>query len=151
MKKTSILILIFLIYPYISYSACNVVNGKKYGNCSHVTININNSNPPESFIVSGYKTISGITKDIHILPGGSVYKSGISKGNIIIEKDGRLTISGIANSITNNGGVLIVTGIVDSIFAKDGITRISGVVKLLYGEGEIQLEPGSVVNGKEYK
>ena len=147
MKKTSILILIFLIYPYIAYSACNIVNGKKYGNCNHVTVTINKSNP-ESLIISSYKNISGITKDIQILSGGDAHVSGISGGNIIIEKGGRLTFSGSANSITNNGGVLIHTGVANSIFVKSGITKISGVVTLLYGEGEVQIESGSVVNGK---
>ena len=142
MKK--LLLLIFLI-PNLSYSACNVVNGKKYGDCNNVTINKSN---PESLTISSYETISGITKYIKILNGGNLNLSGISNGNIIIEKGGSLTISGMANSISNNGGKLILSGTANRIYAKDGVTRISGIVNSLYGDGEIQLESGAVVNGK---
>tara|TARA_R110000737_G_scaffold63886_1_gene91569 strand:+ start:869 stop:1324 length:456 start_codon:yes stop_codon:yes gene_type:complete len=147
MNKYSFLIFIsVLAHSSISYSACNIINGKKHGDCQNVTVNVIDN--PKSLVISNGQILSGIVKDVHVLSDGILSFGGICYGDMIVEKGGELTLTGIVNgTITNNGGTVLIGGIAHSVFAKSGITRITGVAKVIYGEGQIEVEAGALING----
>ncbi len=146
--KILFIFIVILLHPYKTYSACNIVNGKKYGDCSNVTVNIKSY--PKSLIISNNQTISGIKKNIKILAGGDLYLTGISQ-DILIEKYGKLTLTGMANNITNNGGTLLIEGNAENIYANGGNTIIKGVINSIVGNGNVKIENGAVINGKVYE
>ncbi len=142
------LIVLYLL-PVYSYAACNIVNGKMYGDCAGVTLN----NGSKGIIkVSSYKAESGIIDGARVLAGGSLYLSGISNGDITVNKNGKLVVTGIVNgAVKNNGGVIEVEGEVSSVVANAGNTIISGIVSYVRGSGKIVYKSGAVIAGQPVK
>ncbi len=129
-----------------TYSACNIVNGKAYGDCAGVTIN---ANPGKFSVISSYASESGIIAGARIENGGTLYLSGISNGNILVNSGGKLYVTGIVNgSVTNNGGVVEIEGDVSRVKANSGTTTISGIAGSITGKGKIFYQKGAVINGK---
>lgn len=142
-------ILLILILSYINgYTSCNIVNGNIYGDCSNVKF----SNKSKGIIrVSKNKEESGIIDGAIVLPGGNLYFTGISNGDIIVSKNSQLTITGICDSVKNNGGIVYIEGNVDNVVANGGKTIISGVVSNISGNGKIIYKKGAFVNNKLVK
>ena len=118
--------IVLVLVPIYGHTACNIVNGKAYGDCAGVTLN-NGSN---DFIkVSSYKSESGIIDGANVLAGGTLYLSGISNGDIVVSKSAKLTVTGIVNgTVKNNGGTVIIEGDVTGVVANRGSTTIGGIV-----------------------
>lgn len=129
-----------------AHSACNIVNGKAYGDCAGVTIN---AAPSKFSIVSTYSSESGIISGARVESGGTLYLSGISNGNISVASGGKLYVTGIVNgSVTNNGGLVEIEGDVSHVVANSGTTTISGTADSVTGEGKVTYQKGAVINGK---
>jgi hypothetical protein len=145
MHRVPIFLLVLLLTT-TSWGACNVVNGKTYGDCAGVTIN---RQSPILLDVKSYQSVSGIIAGAQIRSGGTLYLSGISNGPITVDKSGRLVLTGIANdSITNNGGDVEIEGQAAYVVANSGQTTISGIVAAVYGSGQVTFKKGAVVGGK---
>lgn len=139
------LILSFLL-PVHSYSACNIVNGKAYGDCAGVTVN---SGSKGKLKVSSYMSESGIIKGARVLSGGSLFLSGISYGDIVVSKGGKLVVTGIViGTIRNNGGTVKIEGEVSTVIANSGSTTIAGIVSYVTGSGKVSYRSGAVIGGK---
>ena len=141
-NKIQVIIFFSLFIPISLFSTCNIVNGKKYGNCKNIRNNI-------SPYISSVKTVRGIMSGTHILSGGILFLNGISNGNIIVDNNAKLIVHGIVNgTITNNGGIVKIYGTANAIIANSGLTTISGIVLSVIGNGELEYTVGSVINGK---
>lgn len=139
-------VLLILILSYINgFTSCNIVNGNTYGDCSHIKF----SNKSKDILrVSENKEETGIIDGAVILPGGNLYFSGISNGDIIVSKNSQLTITGICDTIKNNEGIVYIKGKVNNVVVNGGKTIISGVVSNLSGTGKIIYKKGAFVNNK---
>lgn len=139
------LIVLYLL-PVYSYAACNIVNGKAYGDCAGVTLNTGSKGIIK---VSSNKTESGIIEGANLLEGGSLYLSGTCNGDITVNKNGKLVVTGIVNgTVKNNGGIIEIEGEVFSVVANAGKTTISGIVLYVRGRSKIVYKSGAVIGGK---
>lgn len=126
-------------------AACNIVNGKAYGDCAGVTVN---QNTKGIIIVSSYKSESGIIDGARVKSGGSLRLSGICNGDIEVSKGGTLTVTGIVNGIVkNNGGIVEIEGLVSHVSANSGKTTIGGSVSSVSGVSKIIYKSGAVIGG----
>ncbi|MGA2332023.1 MAG: hypothetical protein ABSG75_09705 [Syntrophales bacterium] len=105
MKIIVLMIGIFsFLFPTHSYSACNIINGRAYGDCAGVTVN---SGSKGNIKVSSYVSESGIIKGARVLHGCTLLLSGICDGDIVVSKSGKLIVMGTVNgTIINNGGTV---------------------------------------------
>ncbi len=143
--KQSLLCLAFLCVHISAYSACNIINGKAYGDCAGVTIN---TAPEKIAVVSSYSSEPGIITGARIKNSGTLYLSGISNGNVSVDNGGKLYVTGIVNgSVTNNGGVVEIEGDVSLVIANAGTTTISGIADSVTGKGKVIYEKGAVIGG----
>ncbi len=139
------LFVIFVFYSGCSYAACNIVDGKAYGDCAGVSIN---KSPAQFLKVSSYISEGGIINGAKIYTGGTLYLSGISNSDITVAKGGKLTVTGIVNAtIINNGGIVKIEGDVSSLIAKGGKTIIGGIVSHVSGNAKVIYKPGAVISG----
>lgn len=124
-------------------AACNIIDGKAYGDCAGVTVKTGSEPFRE---VAGYASISGISEGARVLLGGSLSASGISD-RIIVEKGGRADVGGQVGSLQVAGSATI-TGMVDSvILVEGGEITLEGMAGRISGQGEAHLAAGSVVGG----
>lgn len=145
MKKLISIIVLGLFWNNYSMAACAVVDGKTYGDCRGVNINIipHNSNPT---ILSG--NISGMTNG-DALVKSSATVNGLVNGSIKIEKNASLNVSGMVGGSIENYGKLHVNGTIDGniINFGSGTTTIEGTVGgKLFGEN-FKAKPGSIISG----
>jgi len=141
-NKIQIIIFFSLFIPISLFSTCNIVNGKKYGNCKNIRTNI-------IPYISSVKTVEGMISGAHILSGGILFLNGMSNGNIIVDNNGKLIVQGTVNgTITNNGGIVIIDGTSNMVIANSGLTTISGIVLSVIGNGELKYKVGAIINGK---
>jgi len=147
MKKLILIIEIFsVLFPTYSYSACNIINGKAYGDYAGVTVNYGSKG---NIKVSSYVSESGIIEGARILPGGTLFLSGICNGDIVVSKSGKVTVTGSVNgTIINNGGTVEIEGDVSAVVANYGSTTISGTVAHITGKGKVSYRKGAVIGGK---
>ena len=129
--------------PSASFAACNIVNGRAYGNCSGVNVN---PTPTPYKTVRGHQTLSGISSGATVESGGSLTASGIVD-RILVTPGGRAAIGGIVKHVRNEGGSIEVTGQVSVIDAQAGTTTISGIVGSVSGPGKVVRRSGSVIGG----
>ena len=138
--------LLFLLVPICGNAACNIIDGKAYGDCADVSINYGSKG---IINVTVYKSESGIITGANVHAGGTLYFSGISSGDIVVDKSAKLTVTGIVNgTIRNNGGYVEIEGEVDSVVANAGSTTISGIVSYVTGNGKVIYKSGAVIGGK---
>lgn len=141
-----LLILSFTIIADDSSAQCNVVGDKKYGDCAGVNINVGGAQKPLQ-IVSGFKSVSGISGAFRVIKGGALNHSGISNGDITIENGGRAEISGMVNgAVIINGGYAKVTGSADAVILNSGSAFVSGSVG--HVSGQVTFKSGAVVGGQ---
>ncbi len=140
---------VLLLFSLNSFAACNIVSGEAYGDCGGVTINKGTN----GFLkVASYKSISEIIDGAQILPGGTLFLSGMNNGNISVAKNGKLVVTGTSDgTITNNGGTVEIEGTASSVVANSGSTIISGIASHVSGNGKITYIKGAVVNGMPIK
>jgi hypothetical protein len=131
--------------PLTAFSACNIVNGKAYGECAGITIN---SATKEFIEISSYSSESGIISGAQIKNGGTLFLSGTSNGNLSVDKGGKLYVTGVVyGTITNNGGVIEIEGDVSYVVANLGTTLISGIADGVFGKGKVVYRKGAVIGG----
>ena len=146
MIRQLLFIVATIVVSMPAYSACNIVNGVAYGDCSSVNV----SSASKGILrVTSYFSESGIIAGANISKGGYLNLSGISNGNISVSKGGRLVVSGIVNGVvSNSGGSVKIEGTVTSVIANSGLTTIAGIVSHVDGKGKIKYKTGAVINGK---
>lgn len=130
-------------------AACNVINGKAFGECGNVTIR---NGPKPHLNVRGSKTESAIVSGATVYAGGYLHLSGVSGSDITVHKGGRLLVSGVVNATIHNlGGQVEVEGIVDSLVTVGGKVIIGGSVGAVSGSGAIMFRRGSVLGGVPFE
>lgn len=150
MNKLFQLSVVLTLFTMYSHASCNIINGNMYGDCSNVTY----SNKSKGVIkVSGYKNESGIIDGAILSEGSNFDFSGISNGDIIINKNSKAIITGtVDGSIINNGGMVTIKGMVNKVIANAGSTTIDGIVSTsVTGKGEVFYIKGTVVNNRLMK
>ncbi len=129
-------------------AACNIVNGKAYGDCADVTVN---RGTKPALQVRSASSASGIGGGATVFADGSLYLSGISNGDITVYRKGRLFLSGIVNgTVRNLGGVVEVDGILDSLFTTGGEVTVGGTIGSVSGPGAVVFRRGSVLGGTPF-
>ncbi len=125
-------------------AACNIVNGRAYGDCAGVTVNTG-STPFQ--VIGTYRSRSGISEGAQVLSGGSLSVSGIAD-RVIVEQGGTAHISGTVQRLEVSG-VAHVSGTVNSILLRDsGCVIVEGIVGGISGNGTALLETGSADAGR---
>lgn len=129
-------------------AACNIVNGKAYGDCAGVTVNRGTKQPLQ---VRSASSESGIVGGATVFADGSLHLSGISNGDITVHKMGRLFLAGVVNgTVRNLGGTVEVEGILDSLFTTGGEVKVGGTIGSVSGPGAVVFRRGSVLNGTPF-
>jgi hypothetical protein len=133
-KFITLPLLAYLLLPLQSaQAACNIVDGKAYGDCAGVTVR-NGEKSPLNVRSSVFE--SSIVEGATVHPGGSLHLSGISNGDIVVKRGGRLLVTGVVNgAIRNNGGFVEIEGIVDHLSSDGGTATIGGQVGSFSGAG----------------
>ncbi len=145
MLKSLIFIITSTLFALNVNAACNIVNGKAYGDCTDVTVN---QTTKGIITVSSYQSESGIIDGARVKSGGSLNLSGIGNGDIAVSKGGTLTVTGIVNgTVKNNGGIVEIEGQVSYVSANSGKTTIGGVVSSVSNESKIIYKSGAVIGG----
>lgn len=80
--------------------------------------------------------------------GGSLHLSGISSGDIVVKRGGRLVVTGVVNgTVRNDGGVVEIEGIVDHLSSEGGTVLVGGQVGSYSGSGPASFKKGAVLQG----
>lgn len=108
----------FLAAGTPGHAACNIINGKAYGDCAGVRIN---EGIKGHLTVRSYTSEAGIIEGATVLKGGELDLSGISNGDIAVHKGARLRLTGIVNGTVNNlGGNVEVEGTLNHLHTIGG-------------------------------
>jgi hypothetical protein len=128
-----------------SRAACNIVNGKAFGDCEGVRIN---EGIKRHLTVRSYTFESGIIEGATVLRGGQLVLSGISNGDITIHEGARLLLTGIVNGTVNNlGGSVEIEGSLEHLRTTGGQVLIGGIVGSISGPGPTTYKKGAVIGG----
>lgn len=139
------LIALILLVPAVGGAACNIVNGKAYGDCQNVTVR-HGTGPP--LTVRSNVTESAIVSGATVHSGGSLHLSGISNGDIVVKRGGLLSVTGVVNAtVRNEGGKVEIEGIVDSFVSNGGQAIVGGQVGNFSGKGPVTFKRGAVLQG----
>lgn len=124
-------------------ATCNVINGKSHGDCGNVNLI---DNLKGLMVISSDETVPGIISGARVRPGGSMYLTGISKGDILVERGGSLMVKGMVNgTVINHGGRVEIDGKVDSLNAVGGVSKIGGIVSSVSGQGKVLYKRGAII------
>jgi len=144
-KLLSLVFVCLLATGNTSHAACNIVDGKGYGDCSGVRINEG---------IKGHITVrsstsqSGIIEGATVLKNGDLHLSGISNGDITVHRGGRFVLTGVVNgTVRNLGGKVEIEGMLDHLHTTGGQVIIAGNVGGVSGTGPIEYKKGAVVGG----
>jgi hypothetical protein len=130
-------------------AACNIIDGKAYGDCAGVTVN-QGTKPPLQ--VRGALSESGIVAGATVFGGGSLHLSGISNGDVTIQKGGRLILTGVVNgTVRNLGGTVEIEGTLESLFTISGKVTVAGTVGSVAGPGAVTFRRGSVLGSTPFE
>ena len=134
-----------LLTPVAADAACNIVNGKAYGDCQNVTVR---QGTGAALNVRSHVTESGIVAGATVQPGGSLYLSGISNGDILVKKGGHLSVTGVVNAtVRNEGGTVEIEGIISSFVSNGGQASVGGQVGSFSGKGPVNFKRGAILQG----
>ena len=138
-------LLIFLLSVADTYAACNIIDGRGYGDCAGVNIR---SGPQKALEVRGHIAESAIVEGATVYAGGSLNLSGISNGDILVHRGAQFTLTGVVNgAIRNEGGSIRIEGIVHRLESNGGNVVVGGNVGSVSGSGPITFKIGSVLGG----
>ena len=129
-----------------SLAACNIIDGRAYGECSGVKITSGEKQPLDvRTSVSESSIISGAT----VRSGGFLQLSGISNGDISVKHGGRLEVTGVVNgTVRNQGGTVEIDGIVERLHSSGGKVVVGGQVGSFNGDGPVRFKKGSILQGQ---
>ncbi len=146
---SSLLFGLFLFAPLASWSACNIINGKAYGDCQNVQVK---QGARPALKVHNHVVESAIVEGATVYAGGALDLSGIAKGNVSVNPGGRLSVTGVVEAtVRNNGGQVEIEGIVDRLISNGGRTVVGGQVGSVSGKGPVIFKKGSVLQGKPFE
>ncbi len=132
-----------------STAACNIVNGKAYGDCAGVTVRRGTTPHLE---IRDARSEGGISAGATVYAGGSYSLSGVSNGDIVVHRGGRLFVSGIVNGqIRNLGGAVELEGSARSLLTIGGEVVVGGTVGTVAGPGAVHFRTGSVLGGVPFQ
>jgi hypothetical protein len=144
-----LLFLVSCLLPALSQGACNVVNGKAYGDCEGVVLS-NNSKP--SRMIQSVESEHGIIRGATIQKGGSLELAGISNGNIVVNQGGTLRVTGtVSGTVQNLGGRVQIDGTVQRLHVTAGRTTVAGNVGEVSGQGLVLFRKGAVLRGVPFR
>lgn len=136
---------IAILLPALASAACNIVDGKAYGDCRNVTVT-HGTKP--ALNVGSTVTESAIVSGATVHPGGTLHLAGISNGDIVVRRGGQLTVTGVVNgTVRNEGGSVTIEGMVNHLASNGGIATIDGSVGSFSGAGPAVFMKGSVLAG----
>jgi hypothetical protein len=136
---------LMLVAPSVGGAACNIVNGKAYGDCQNVTVR-DGTGP--ALNVRSHVTESAIVSGATVHSGGSLHLSGISNGDIVVKRGGRLSVTGVVNAtVRNEGGTVEIEGMVGSFVSNGGQATVGGQVGNFSGKGPVTFKKGAVLQG----
>ena len=117
---------------------CSVSNGVAVGDCGPMK----------------FRTVTGIEHEDKVIPGarvmsgGSFVLSGVSNGDLTVDRGGSAVVSGTVNgSVINNGGTVEIRGTVTRLQANGGETTVYGIVQAVSGSGTVRYKAGAIVAG----
>jgi len=132
--------------PRPSLAACNIVEGKAYGECSGVKVT---SGEKRSFEVRTSVHESSIISGAIVHSGGFLRLSGISNGDIVVNQGGRLEVTGVVNGTVHNlGGKVEIEGIVERLHSSEGKAVVGGQVGIFNGTGPATFKKGAILQGQ---
>ena len=159
--------LLILMWSFSLYAGtCTIVNGEAFGDCESVSVN---AGPRGILVVTSSIHESGMIDGAVVKRGGMLKLSGMSVGGIVIEEGGALEVNGMVNGtvtnnggvlkvngtvsgmVTNNGGEVRVNGTVQAVHVNQGSLEVYGVVGSVTGKGEITLQKGAIVGGRQIR
>jgi hypothetical protein len=144
-RHSSLLTALVLAIPITAQAACNIVNGKAYGDCQNVTVR---QGARTALNVRSYVNESGIIAGATVHSGGSLHLSGISNGDIFVNKGGLLSVTGVVNAtVHNDGGNVKIEGIVSSLVSNGGRASVGGQVGSFIGKGPAVFNKGAILQG----
>jgi hypothetical protein len=130
-------------------AACNIVNGKTYGDCGEVRVTAGAK--AQLFVRSFVREVAIINGAI-VLEGGVLELSGISNGDIVVHQGGRLKVTGTVNgTVRNLGGYVEIEGILQSLYTTGGNVVVGGNVGNVSGGGLVSYKKGAVLRGVPFE
>lgn len=151
MNHGSFIILVFSsVYAMLSVlgpaeAACNVVDGKAYGDCAGVRV-VEGTNG--HLTIRSDRSESAIIDGATILRGGTLHLSGVSNGDILVHRGASLRLTGVVNgTIKNEGGTVEVEGLASRVHTNGGNVVIGGNVGSVSGEGTVTYKRGALIGG----
>ena len=139
------LLALILLAPLVASAACNIVNGKAYGDCQNV--NLRNGQGP-ALNIRSHVTETSIVSGATVYSGGSLNLSGISNGDIVVKRGGHLSVTGVVNAtVRNEGGTVEIEGLVRSLVSTGGHSIVGGQVGNFSGKGPATFKSGAVLQG----
>ncbi len=146
---TYLLLALLFFLPLSALSACNIINGKAYGDCQNVKVT---QGAKPTLKVHNQVHESAIVEGATVYTGGSLDLSGIANGDVSVNPGGRLSVTGVVNAtVINNGGLVEIEGIVNHLISNGGRTVVGGQVSSVYGKGPVIFKKGSVLQGKPFE
>jgi hypothetical protein len=140
---------LMLFVPAVVGAACNIVNGKTYGNCENVTVR---HGAAQVLNVRSSVTESAIVSGATVHSGGSLHLSGISNGDIVVKRGGQLFITGVVNAtVRNEGGTVEIEGIIGSLVSNGGKATVGGQVGSFSGKGPVDFNKGAILQGAPFE
>ena len=144
-QRTFLLAALTLAAPHAALAACNIVNGKAYGDCQNVSVN---RGTKPALNVRSYVSESAIVAGATVHSGGSLHLTGVSNGDIVVKRGGQLSVTGIVNAtVRNDGGTVEIEGIVSQLISNGGRAAVGGQVGSFSGTGPVAFKKGAVLNG----
>jgi hypothetical protein len=144
-RRLHLLSALTLLTPVAGDAACNIVNGKAYGDCQNVTVR---QGTGQALDVRSHVIESAIIAGATIHSGGSLHLSGISNGDILVKRGGQLSVTGVVNAtVRNEGGTVEIEGIVSNFVSNGGHASVGGQVGSFSGKGPATFKKGAVLQG----
>ena len=131
--------------PVNANAACNIVNGKAYGDCQNVTVRQGEN---AAIYVRSHTIENAIISGATVYAGGYLHLGGVCNGDINVKKGGQLFLTGVVNgTIRNEGGILEIDGIVSRVVSNGGKASVGGQVDTFSGNGPATFNKGAVLQG----
>lgn len=139
------LLVLILLAPLVGSAACNITNGKAYGDCQNVNLR---NGPGPALNIRSHVTETAIVSGATVYAGGSLDLSGISNGDITVKRGGYLLVTGVVKAtVRNDGGTVEIDGIVASLVSNGGHSIVGGQVGNFSGKGPATFKSGAVLQG----
>jgi hypothetical protein len=127
--------------------ACNIVNGKMYGDCTGVTVS---TQAHPKITARGFQEIDGIYAGADVPSGATLVVDGIIENTTRVFKNGHLVVNGSVNDVQCDGGKVKIDGQAGPIRMNSCSITVSGIIGSVEGTGTRHYLPGAVIGGVPY-